>query len=117
MPFDDYIDVGRLREYHRVIPMDQFMADIAPMIWKGLEFWNSNNICRRFIDNALRIRMQMPDNSQDKYKQSQVYFVSLKITDQLPVIHRAILTTLNHMLMAVILLREVRSKSFGIMLV
>lgn len=33
-PFDDYIDVDRLREYHRVVLFRDFMEQLAPQIWK-----------------------------------------------------------------------------------
>ncbi|XP_072936509.1 GDP-fucose protein O-fucosyltransferase 1 [Epargyreus clarus] len=33
VPFDTYFDVNSLKQYHRVITMELFMAEIAPTIW------------------------------------------------------------------------------------
>lgn len=33
VPFDEYFDVARLSEYHRVLPMDRFMAELAAGLW------------------------------------------------------------------------------------
>lgn len=33
MPFDDYILVDPIKEYHRVILIGDFMQDIAPVLW------------------------------------------------------------------------------------
>ena len=37
VPFREYIDVDRLREYHRVVEMDTFMSELAPLVWKECE--------------------------------------------------------------------------------
>lgn len=35
VPFDDYIQADKIEEYHRVVVMEKFMKEIAPIIWPG----------------------------------------------------------------------------------
>lgn len=33
MPFTDYFDLSVMQSYHKTIPMEQFMEELAPLVW------------------------------------------------------------------------------------
>jgi len=37
IPYSDWFDVEKLKSYHRVIELEQFMKHIAPLVWKPAE--------------------------------------------------------------------------------
>lgn len=33
VPFTDYFDLSVMQSYHKAIPMEQFMEELAPLVW------------------------------------------------------------------------------------
>ena len=33
MPFTDYFDLSTIRSYHKVVTMEIFMKELAPVVW------------------------------------------------------------------------------------
>lgn len=58
VPFDTYFKVEPLREFHKVITMEEFMRDIAPIEWplnERISFCYTNRGSQLLLFNLIQV--------------------------------------------------------------